>query len=98
MVKPRRTYTPEFKVRVVLEMLTSKKSLSQASREYGIKIACWRWRQNLSAPQDSSNRSRENPAQRIADRSAWLGGRLQFGHGKSPGIGLSVEEANDSKV
>ena len=41
MSKPRRTYTPEFKARVVLEMLTNKMSLSQASREYGIKD---RWR------------------------------------------------------
>jgi len=54
MVKPRRTYTPEFKVRVVLEMLTSKKSLSQASREYGIKDSVLsRWRQEFleRAPQ-----------------------------------------------
>ena len=54
MGKPRRTYTPEFKVRVVLEMITSKKSLSQASREYGIKDSVIsRWRQEFleRAPQ-----------------------------------------------
>jgi transposase-like protein len=45
MVKPRRTYTPEFKVRVVLEMITNKMSLSQASRDYGIKDSVLsRWR------------------------------------------------------
>ena len=33
----RRKYTPEFKARVVLEMLTEQKSAAQASREYGIK-------------------------------------------------------------
>lgn len=33
----RRTFTAEFKARVVLEMLVEGKSLAQASREYGIK-------------------------------------------------------------
>ena len=33
----RRTFTPEFKARVVLEMLTEGKSISEASREYQIK-------------------------------------------------------------
>lgn len=30
-------FTPEFKARVVLEMLTEHKSAAQAGREYGIK-------------------------------------------------------------
>jgi transposase-like protein len=54
MSKPRRTYTSEFKVRVVLEMITNKMSLSQASREYGIKDSVLsRWRQEFleRAPQ-----------------------------------------------
>jgi transposase-like protein len=41
----RREFTPEFKVRVVLELLTGAKSLMQASREYEIKdsvISRWR--------------------------------------------------------
>jgi transposase len=44
MVK-RRTFSPEFKVRVVMEVLTGQKSLFQASREYEIKdsvISKWR--------------------------------------------------------
>jgi transposase len=54
MVKKRRTYTPEFKVRVVLELISGKKSSSQVSREYGIKdtlISRW-WQEFLErAPQ-----------------------------------------------
>ena len=41
----RREFTPEFKVRVVIELLTGAKSLMQASREYEIKdtvISRWR--------------------------------------------------------
>jgi transposase-like protein len=34
---PRRKFTPEFKARVVLDMLTNNKSLSQAGREVGIQ-------------------------------------------------------------
>jgi len=33
----RRKFSPEFKARVVMEMLTEQKSAAQASREYGIK-------------------------------------------------------------
>jgi transposase-like protein len=36
-VSKRRKFTPEFKARVVLEMLIEGKSLAQASREYKIK-------------------------------------------------------------
>ena len=44
----RRTYTSEFKVRVVLELLGGKKSLTQASRDYGIKDSVLsRWRQEF---------------------------------------------------
>lgn len=41
----RRKFSPEFKVRVVLELLRGEKTLFQASREYGIKdsvISEWR--------------------------------------------------------
>jgi len=54
MATDRRTYTPEFKVRVVLELISGKKTLGQASREYGIKDSVLsRWRQELieRAPQ-----------------------------------------------
>jgi transposase-like protein len=50
----RRTYTPEFKVRVVLELISGKKSLGEASRAYGIKDSVLsRWRQEFleRAPQ-----------------------------------------------
>jgi transposase-like protein len=33
----RRSFSPEFKVRVVLELISGEKGLMQASREYGIK-------------------------------------------------------------
>ena len=44
----RRKFTPEFKARVVLEMLIEQKSASQASREYGIKDSVLsRWKQEF---------------------------------------------------
>ena len=44
----RRTFTPEFKARVVLEMLVEGKRLAQASREYGIKdTVLSRWKQEF---------------------------------------------------
>ncbi len=47
MVK-RRQFTPEFKAKVVLEMLSEDKSPAQASREYGIKDSVLsRWKQEF---------------------------------------------------
>lgn len=44
----RRKYTPEFKARIVLEMLTEQKSIAQASREYKIKDSVLsRWKQEF---------------------------------------------------
>lgn len=44
----RRKFKPEFKARVVLEMLTEQKSAAQASREYGIKDSVLsRWKQEF---------------------------------------------------
>ena len=44
----RRTFTPEFKVRIVLEMISGEKGLMQASREYGIKdTVLSRWKQEF---------------------------------------------------
>jgi transposase-like protein len=44
----RRTFTPEFKVRVVLELISGEKGLLQASREYGIKdTVLSRWKQEF---------------------------------------------------
>lgn len=77
MGKTHRTYTPEFKVRVVLELISGKKQLSQASREYGIKdtvIARWRQEFMERAPQvfEQSDR-RDAQAERIAELERMLG-------------------------
>jgi transposase len=50
----RRRFLPEFKARVVLEMITEQKSAAQARREYGIKDSVLsRWKQEFieRAPQ-----------------------------------------------
>ena len=47
-MKKRRVFKPEFKARVVLEILTQQKSVAQASREYGIKDTLLsRWKQEF---------------------------------------------------
>ena len=47
MVK-RRKFTPEYKARIVLEILTEGKSISATSREYGIKDSVLsRWKQEF---------------------------------------------------
>jgi len=44
----RRSFTPEFKARVVLEILVEGKSMAQASRDYGIKDSVLaRWKQEF---------------------------------------------------
>lgn len=44
----RRSFAPEFKVRVVLEMISGEKGLMQASRDYGIKdTVLSRWKQEF---------------------------------------------------
>jgi transposase-like protein len=73
----RRKFTPEFKARVVLEMLTEQKSATQASREYGIKDSVLsRWKQEfierspMLFQQGSSNDERD---QRIAELERMIG-------------------------
>jgi transposase-like protein len=77
MGKPHRTYTPEFKVRVVLELISGKQSMSEASREYGIKDSVLsRWRQEFMerAPQlFEQPGSRDVQAERIAELERTLG-------------------------
>jgi transposase-like protein len=77
MGKPHRTYTPEFKVRVVMDLISGKKSLSEASREYGIKdtvIARWRQEFMERAPQIFEQPgSRDIQAERIAELERTLG-------------------------
>ena len=77
MGKVHRTYTAEFKVRVVLELISGKKALSEASREYGIKdtvIARWRQEFMERAPQvfEQPDR-RDTQAERIAELERMLG-------------------------
>ena len=44
----RRTFSPEFKVRVVLDMISGEKGIMQASRDYGIKdTVLSRWKQEF---------------------------------------------------
>jgi transposase len=73
----RRTYTPEFKVRVVLELLGGKKSLTQASRDYGIKDSVLsRWRQEFleRAPQVfQEDIKRDTQTQQIAELEQVIG-------------------------
>ncbi len=73
----RRTFTPEFKTRVVLEMVSGEKGLMQASHEYGIKDSVLsRWKQEFlerapemfAQPQD--NRQQE---ERIAELERIVG-------------------------
>lgn len=47
-MKERRKYSAEFKARVVLELISGKKGLMEASREYGIKDSVLsRWKQEF---------------------------------------------------
>jgi transposase len=47
-MRSRRSFTAEFKAKVVLELISGEKGLAQASREYGIKDTILsRWKQEL---------------------------------------------------
>ena len=74
----RRKYTPEFKARVVLEMLTEQKSAAQASREYEIKDSVLsRWKQEFieRSPQlfEAVGSNYDNSEQRIAELERMIG-------------------------
>jgi transposase len=44
----RRVFTPEFKARVVLEIISQQKSIAQASREHGVRdTVISRWKQEF---------------------------------------------------
>ena len=76
MVKYRK-FTPEFKARIVLEILTEGKSVSQASREYRIKdTVISRWKKEFieRSPQlFESGRSRDKRDERIAELERMVG-------------------------
>jgi len=74
----RRKFTPEFKARVVLEMLTEQKSAAQASREYGIKDSVLsRWKQEFieRSPQlfEAAGSNYDDSEQRIAELERMIG-------------------------
>lgn len=74
----RRKFTPEFKARIVLEMLTEHKSAAQLSREHGIKdsvIARWKQEFIERSPTVFENGSTEKDerAQHIAELERLVG-------------------------
>lgn len=77
MGNPHRSYTPEFKVRVVLELISGKKTLGEASRDYKIKDSVIsRWRQEFleRAPQVfEQSGDKDTKAQQVADLERALG-------------------------
>lgn len=77
MGNPHRSYTPEFKVRVVLELISGKRTLGEVSREYKIKDSVIsRWRQEFleRAPQlFEQSGDKDIQAQQIAELERTLG-------------------------
>jgi transposase len=73
----RRRFTPEFKAKVVIELLTGAKGLMQASREYGIKDSVLsRWKQEFleRAPQVFAQPKAKDPQEeRIAELERMVG-------------------------
>jgi transposase len=73
----RRVFKPEFKARVVLEILTEQKSIAQASREYGIKdTVLSRWKQQFveRSPQVfERGKDEDDRDQRIAELERMVG-------------------------
>jgi transposase len=73
----RRRFTPEFKAKVVLEMLLDGKSLAQTSREYKIKDSVLsRWKQEFleRSPQVfEQGLSRDDRDDRIAELERMVG-------------------------
>ena len=76
MVK-RRTYTAEFKAKVVLQLTTGEKGLMQASREYEIKdTVLSRWKQEFleRAPQVFAQpQDNQHEEERIAELERMIG-------------------------
>lgn len=76
MVK-RRKFTPEYKARIVLEILTEGKSISAVSREYGIKDSVLsRWKQEFierSPMLYENGASKDGQDERIAELERMVG-------------------------
>jgi transposase-like protein len=77
MSRTPRKFTAEFKVKVVLDIITTGKSLGQASRDYGIKDSVLsRWKQEFleRAPQVFEGEARqEQGAERILELERMVG-------------------------
>jgi len=73
----RRSFTPEFKAKVVLEILIENKSMAQASREYEIKDSVLsRWKQEFikrSPKVFERGTSRDDRDERIAELELMVG-------------------------
>ena len=73
----RRTFSAEFKAKVVLELLDGSKSLSQSSREYRIKDSVLsRWKQEFierSATVFETSAGRDDRDQRITELERMVG-------------------------
>ena len=67
-----RKYTPETKVRIVLEILRGEKSVAQASREYRIKDSLlYRWKdQFLAGAKQAFDRGNPASQKRAANKRA----------------------------
>jgi transposase len=76
MSKQRRQFSPEFKTRVVLEMISGEKGLMQASREYEIKdTVLSRWKQEFleRAPQVFEGPKVDDQSEKIAELERMIG-------------------------
>ncbi len=72
----RRQFSAEFKVRVVMEMISGEKGLMQASREYEIKdTVLSRWKQEFleRAPQVFEAPKSDDQGERIAELERMVG-------------------------
>ena len=73
----RRVFKPEFKARVVLEILTEQKSIAQVSREYSIKdTVLSRWKQQFverSSQVFERGKDEDDRDQRIAELERMVG-------------------------
>jgi transposase-like protein len=73
----RRKYDPEFKTRVVLELISGQKGLMQASREYGIKdTVLSRWKQEFlerASQVFEQPKVKDDKAERIAELERMVG-------------------------
>ncbi len=73
----RRQYDPEFKTRVVLELISGQKGLMEASREYGIKdTVLSRWKQEFlerASQVFAQSKGKDQNEQRIAELERMVG-------------------------